>query len=122
MAPRLHLCLELERPSGGTPCVAHVSHPEIMRITCYRSASPAMACQDCRSCEAWRARVALTIEKHSQRRNLMGRISAYMQVSLDGYFAGPNGEIDWFKNNPDSEFEEFSLERARGNSTLLFGR
>src|SRR5438034_3091804 len=52
----------------------------------------------------------------------MGRISAYMQVSLDGYFAGPNGEIDWFKNNPDPEFESFSLERARGESTLLFGR
>jgi dihydrofolate reductase len=52
----------------------------------------------------------------------MGRISTYMQVSLDGYFAGPNGEIDWFKNNPDPEFEEFSLERAQGNSTLLFGR
>jgi dihydrofolate reductase len=45
-----------------------------------------------------------------------------MQVSLDGYFAGPNGEIDWFKNNPDPEFEEFSLERAQGESTLLFGR
>jgi dihydrofolate reductase len=41
---------------------------------------------------------------------------------MDGYFAGPDGQIDWFKNNPDPEFEEFSLERAQGNSTLLFGR
>ena len=39
----------------------------------------------------------------------MGRISTFMQVSLDGYFAGPNGEIDWFKNQPDPEFEEYSL-------------
>ncbi len=52
----------------------------------------------------------------------MGRISVYLQVSIDGYFAGPNGEIDWFKNNPDPEFEAFSLEQAQGNSTLLFGR
>jgi dihydrofolate reductase len=52
----------------------------------------------------------------------MGRISSYLQVSLDGYFAGPNGEIDWFKSRPDPEFESFSLERARGESTLLFGR
>ena len=52
----------------------------------------------------------------------MGRVSTYLQVSMDGYFAGPNGEIDWFKNMPDPEFEEFSLERARGESTLLFGR
>ncbi len=52
----------------------------------------------------------------------MGHISVYLQVSLDGCFAGPHGEIDWFKNNPDPEFEEFSLERARGESALLFGR
>jgi len=53
----------------------------------------------------------------------MGRISTYLQVSLDGYYAGPNGEIDWFKDTePDPEFEEFSLEHARGDSTLLFGR
>jgi dihydrofolate reductase len=52
----------------------------------------------------------------------MGRISTYMQVSVDAYFAGPNGEMDWLKNNPDPEFEAFSLERAQGNSTLLFGR
>ena len=49
----------------------------------------------------------------------MGRISTYLQVSLDGYFAGPNGEIDWFKDTePDPEFEEFSLERARGESDV----
>ncbi len=51
----------------------------------------------------------------------MGQISTYMQVSIDGYFAGPQGEIDWFKNEPDPEFEKFSLERAQGKSTLLFG-
>ena len=52
----------------------------------------------------------------------MAHISTYLQVSLDGYFAGPSGEIDWFKNSPDPELEEYSLERARGGSTLLFGR
>jgi len=52
----------------------------------------------------------------------MGRISTFLQVSADGYFAGPNGEIDWFKHNPDPEFEDFSLEQAQGGSVLLFGR
>ena len=52
----------------------------------------------------------------------MSHISTFMQVSLDGYFAGPNGELDWFKNNPDPEFEEFSLDHARSDGTLLFGR
>ncbi len=52
----------------------------------------------------------------------MGRVSTYLQVSADGYFAGPHGELDWFKNNADPEFEAFSVERAQGDSTLLFGR
>jgi hypothetical protein len=53
----------------------------------------------------------------------VGRVSTYLQVSADGYFAGPNGEMDFFKDaEPDPEFEAFSLERARDDSTLLFGR
>jgi dihydrofolate reductase len=52
----------------------------------------------------------------------MAHISTFLQVSIDGYFAGPAGEIDWFKNSPDPEFQAFSLERASGDSTLLFGR
>jgi len=52
----------------------------------------------------------------------MAHISTFLQVSIDGYFAGPAGEIDWFKNSPDPEFQAFSLERASGHSTLLFGR
>jgi len=52
----------------------------------------------------------------------VAHISAFLQVSVDGYFAGPHGEIDWFKSNPDPEFQSYSLERASGGSTLLFGR
>jgi dihydrofolate reductase len=52
----------------------------------------------------------------------MAHISTYLQVSLDGYFAGPDGEIDWFTDSPDPELEEYSFARARGGSTLLFGR
>jgi dihydrofolate reductase len=52
----------------------------------------------------------------------MGRIAVYLQLSIDGCFAGPNGEIDWFKGEPDPQFEKFSVERAQGSSTLLFGR
>jgi dihydrofolate reductase len=52
----------------------------------------------------------------------MAHISVFLQVSIDGYFAGPAGEIDWFKSSPDPEFEAYSLERASGPSTLLFGR
>ena len=48
----------------------------------------------------------------------MAHISTFLQVSIDGYFAGPAGEIDWFKNSPDPEFEAFSLERASGDSVV----
>src|SRR4029079_8358824 len=95
----------------------------MIRPTRYRSASPggdqirglSMRCARL----GYNSRSSLP---HYEGGTSMGRISTHMQVSLDGYFAGPNGEIDWFKNNPDPEFEEFSLERAQGNSTLLFGR
>ena len=34
----------------------------------------------------------------------MGRISTYLHVSADGYFAGPGGDIAWFKQ-PESDPE-----------------
>lgn len=50
----------------------------------------------------------------------MRNVLFFMLVSLDGYFAGPNGEIDW--HNVDEEFNEFSTEQLGSVDTLLFGR
>jgi hypothetical protein len=33
----------------------------------------------------------------------MRKMSAFTNVSVDGYFAGPHGEIDWFKCSDDEE-------------------
>ena len=41
-------------------------------------------------------------------------------VSLDGFFAGPNGEIDWFMW--DEETAEYSKGLAASIDTILFGR
>jgi dihydrofolate reductase len=41
-------------------------------------------------------------------------------VSLDGFFAGPEGEIDWFRT--DDEFERFAIEHTGRARHLLFGR
>ncbi len=41
-------------------------------------------------------------------------------VSLDGFMAGPNGEIDWFV--VDKEFDAYARELFDGVDTLLFGR
>lgn len=53
----------------------------------------------------------------------MGKISVFNHVSVDGFFAGPKGEIDWFKAiKPDPEWEEYTHSQAGTNSTLIFGR
>jgi dihydrofolate reductase len=51
----------------------------------------------------------------------MRKLVAFTIVSLDGYFAGLHGEIDWFENN-DKEDTAFSHEHANPSATLMFGR
>ncbi len=41
-------------------------------------------------------------------------------VSVDGYFAGPNGEIDW--HVVDDEFNQYAIELLKSVDTLIFGR
>ncbi len=41
-------------------------------------------------------------------------------VTLDGFFAGPNGELDWFV--VDEELNEYSIDLLSNVDTLLFGR
>ena len=53
----------------------------------------------------------------------MGKISTFTFMSLDGFYAGPNGEMDWFKgNSPDAEYDKFTHEGSKSGSTLIFGR
>jgi dihydrofolate reductase len=41
----------------------------------------------------------------------MRKISVFIHVSLDGFFAGPNDEIDWFKIiKKDPEWEKHTSE------------
>lgn len=50
-------------------------------------------------------------------------IGTFTHISVDGYFAGPNGEIDWFHSVPkDPDFEEATHSQATGQSTVLMGR
>lgn len=53
----------------------------------------------------------------------MKTISVFNHVTADGFFAGPNGEIDWFKSiEKDADFEAYTHESAQSGSTLVFGR
>jgi dihydrofolate reductase len=50
----------------------------------------------------------------------MRKIIASEMVSLDGYFAGPNGEIDW--HIVDEEFNSYAIELLGTVDTIIFGR
>jgi dihydrofolate reductase len=50
----------------------------------------------------------------------MRKLVYYMTVSLDGFIAGPNGEIDW--SAPDEELHRFHNEQTRQMGTYLLGR
>lgn len=50
----------------------------------------------------------------------MRRLIIFMMVSLDGYFEGPEHELDW--HNVDKEFNEFAAKQLDEADILLFGR
>lgn len=50
----------------------------------------------------------------------MQKIIVSNLVTLDGFIAGPNGELDWFR--ADEEFLGYARNLVRSVGTLLFGR
>ena len=50
----------------------------------------------------------------------MTRVIYSMGVSLDGFIAGPEGEIDW--SAPDAELHRFHNQQARETGAELYGR
>jgi dihydrofolate reductase len=53
----------------------------------------------------------------------MRKITVFNYVTLDGFFAGPLGEIDWFRSiKKDREFDEETHSQAKSGGTMIFGR
>jgi dihydrofolate reductase len=50
----------------------------------------------------------------------MPRLSVFNLVTLDGYFAGPGGDISW--HDVDAESQEFAEKNSNSGNTLMFGR
>lgn len=50
----------------------------------------------------------------------MGKVIFQMMISIDGFFEGPNREIDW--HNVDEEFNQYAIELLDETEILLFGR
>ncbi len=52
----------------------------------------------------------------------MRRLIVFNNVTLDGYFAGTDGDLSWAKGRMDPEFGAFVAENASSGGQLLFGR
>ncbi len=51
------------------------------------------------------------------------QLSAFMHVSLDGYFCDPHGDMSFAHKPPDDvEWQEFVVENAASSGVLVFGR
>lgn len=50
----------------------------------------------------------------------MRKIISFMHLSLDGFVAGPNGEMDWIKVN--EEIFDFISKRISKGDTAIYGR
>jgi dihydrofolate reductase len=55
-------------------------------------------------------------------RRKMRKIKLSMQMTINGYVAGPNGENDWMTWNPDDEFLQFINSQFDDSDTMLLGR
>ncbi|RPI81979.1 MAG: hypothetical protein EHM41_19510 [Chloroflexi bacterium] len=49
----------------------------------------------------------------------MGKTVMFNRISLDGFFAGPNGEIEWFIHDPDVDI---AVHQLMNPDTAFFGR
>jgi dihydrofolate reductase len=50
----------------------------------------------------------------------MRRLGVFNLITLDGYFAGPGGDISW--HSVDEDFQEYAERNSTSGNTLLFGR
>jgi dihydrofolate reductase len=50
----------------------------------------------------------------------MRKLTVFNLMTLDGYIAGPGGDISW--HNVDEEFQELATAASNSGNTLLFGR
>ena len=61
-----------------------------------------------------------TLGARDDRKEKMRKIIVFNLVTIDGFFAGPNGEIDW--HNYDDEIGAFSAEQMKTLGALIFGK
>ncbi len=50
----------------------------------------------------------------------MGTVASFIFISLDGFYEGPSGELDW--PNVDAEFHDFAARQLDEADAIAFGR
>ena len=50
----------------------------------------------------------------------MRKVILFNMISLDGYFEGPDHDLNWHK--VDEEFDQFAIEQINTAGALIFGR
>jgi dihydrofolate reductase len=51
----------------------------------------------------------------------MRKVILSTNVTLDGFMAGPNGELDWHFSNWNEEMEKYAYEQLSTMDTILVG-
>src|SRR5579863_2696300 len=57
----------------------------------------------------------------TKERKIMRKVILGMNVTLDGYVAGPNGELDWAFRTMSPDMGEWVTDLLRGSDTMLLG-
>jgi len=52
----------------------------------------------------------------------MKKLKLQVQISVDGFIAGPNGEMDWLTWNATEDFIQYVTELTDSCDTMLLGR
>ena len=61
--------------------------------------------------------------RRARKHRTMRRLAVFNNVTLDGYFAGVNGDFSWAHSGyEDANFNAFVADNARGGGQLLLGR
>jgi dihydrofolate reductase len=54
-------------------------------------------------------------------KNTMRKVFLYMTMTFDGFFAGPNGELDWMSQTPDQELNDDTVALFQGIDSGFIG-